>query len=137
MIALHDVIKFLLRPIRIVNFITWLIVNQKMNYILIKTTLIIMCPSQSLKLKSSWHFVKWITLNNVLMTHHIHNVLRFFTISQPPFYIYSLKRGTKWFWVQRIQFKWFFMNFKIIIMFLTWSLYFHFFNGLIHNVVST
>ena len=31
----------------------WLIVAQKMNYILIKTVLIIMCLNQPLKLKSS------------------------------------------------------------------------------------
>ena len=35
------VIKLFLRPIRITNFSTWLIVVLKMNYILIKTTLII------------------------------------------------------------------------------------------------
>ena len=61
------------RPIRIANFSRWLIVTQKMNYILIKTTLIIMCLNQSLKLKSSWHFAKWISLNTVFMIHHIHN----------------------------------------------------------------
>ena len=54
-IALCNVIKFLLRSIRIVNFITWLIVIQKMNYILIKTMLIIMCLSQALKSRSDSH----------------------------------------------------------------------------------
>ena len=101
--------------------------------------LIAMCLSQSLKLKSSWHFVKWITLNAVSMTHHIHNILRFFTVLQLFFYIYSLKRETKWrrFWIRRIQFKWFLLKLKSIIMFLTQSLFFHFFNGHIGNVVST
>ena len=99
-----------------------------MNHILIKTMLIAMCLSQSLKLKSSWHFVKWITLNPVFMTHHIHNILRFFTVLQLFFYIYSLKRETKWrrFWIRRIQFKWFLLKLKSIIMFLTPSLFFIF-----------
>ena len=68
--------------------------------------LIIMCLRKPLKLKSSWHFVKWITLNIVFMTHHIYNVLRFFTALQPFFYIYSFKRGTTWrrFWVQRTHY---------------------------------
>ena len=110
------------------NFITWLIVIEKMNYILIKTVLIIMCVSQPLKLKSSWHFVKWITLNSVFMTHHIPNVLRFFTALQPFFYIYFSKIRTKWrrFWVQRIEFKWFLLKLKSIIMFLARGLHYLF-----------
>ena len=64
-------------------------------------------PEFALEANSSWHFVKWISLNNVFVTSHIRNVLRFFSALQPLLYIYSLKRGTKWrrFWVQRIQFK--------------------------------
>ena len=68
------------------------------------------------------------------------NVLRFFTALQPFFYVYSLKRGTKWrrFWVQRIQFKNdFLLKLKSIIVFMTRSLFFHFLNGHIHNIVST
>ena len=52
----------------------------------------------------------------------------FCTSSQPFFYFYSLKRGTKWrkFWVQHIQFKWFLLKLESIIMFLTRGLFFTF-----------
>ena len=52
----------------------------------------------------------------------------FCTASQPFFYFYSLKRGTKWrkFWVQHIQFKWFLLKLESIIMFLTRGLFFTF-----------
>ena len=127
-------------PIRTADFITWLIAVQRVGYILFKTALIIMFLNSPLvKLKISWDFVKCISLNFVFVTQHIHNVLRFFTAFQPFFYIHSLNRRTKWrrFWVQRIQFKWFFLKLKNIIMFLTRSLFFIFFNGHIHKVVST
>ena len=75
-------------------------------------------PEFALEANSSWHFVKWISLNNVFVTPHIRNVLRFFSALQPLLYIYSLKRGTKWrrFWVQRIQFKNdFYWNSKVLL----------------------
>ena len=50
-IALCDVIKLFFRPIK-VNFIMRLIVIQKMYYILIKTTLILMCLNLPVKLKA-------------------------------------------------------------------------------------
>ena len=64
-IALRDVIKK-------ANFIASLIVTQRMDFILIKATLIIMCLNLPLKLKRSWHFVKRASLNTVFMTQRIH-----------------------------------------------------------------
>ena len=66
----------------------WLIVFQKMDYILIKT--LIMCPNLGelafiVILKNSWHFLKWIGLKTVFMTQYIHNVLSFITALQPFF----------------------------------------------------
>ena len=105
----------LFRPIRIVSFITWLIVIQKMDYILIKITLIIIYLNLPLILKTSWHFGKWISLNTVFMTQHIHNVLRFFTALQPFFYIYSLKRRTKWRRVSVFNLNDFYWNSKVLL----------------------
>ena len=47
------------KPIRIAHFITWLIVIQKMDYILIEATLIIMClnlPERALEVKKQLTF---------------------------------------------------------------------------------
>ena len=51
-----------------------------------------MCLSWPLKLKTSSHFLKWISLNIVFMTQHIHSVLIFFTALQP-FSTYILLKG--------------------------------------------